>query len=210
MTAAVRFHGKRHPIAAEYARFPVPLRAIRPVTPAETATAWRALRNPANIRRFGQSEAAYPNAVCYYHPPFLRALFAALGRHIRPLLDFDIVETYYYARLYGTGDQLKLHTDRGACFVSVSLCLGYEFSDLFPEGSAWPIGVLDDEGGSTDRGTPVLFPLQPGEGLLYPGCSAPHWRDVFLGARCGQAFFHWVPKDDSVFSGFYGDPDRHG
>lgn len=200
----MRFYGQLHPIASEYGRFPVPLRAIRPFGADEIEAGWQALKDPANVRRFGQKEKAHPNAVCYYHPPFLADTFARLGEHIRQFLDFDIVETYYYARLYGTGDELGLHTDRGECFVSVSLCFGYDFSPMFPKGSPWPIGVLEDVGDGPGKET--IFPLQPGDGILYPGCSAPHWRDMFLGAHCGQAFFHWVPKDDDAFASFYGDP----
>lgn len=202
----MRFYGKTHPIAEEYAHYSVPLRAIRPITAKTAAEAYQALSDPANIRKLGKQEAEYPNAVCYYRPAFLSDVFTALGEHIRQFLDFDIVETYYYARLYGTGDELKIHTDRGSCFVSVSLCFGYEYSALFPEGSAWPIAALPGSDAGPDKA--VAFPLQPGEGILYPGCSAPHWRDMFLGTHCGQAFFHWVPKDDAVFGSFYGDPDK--
>lgn len=204
----MRFYGKLHPIARQYDKYPVPLRAIQPIGAADAAAGYAAFKDPANIRRLGQKEKPYPSAVCYYHPPFLADTFRRLGEHIRQFLDFDIVETYYYARLYGTGDELKLHADRGACFVSVSLCFGYDYSPMFPPGSAWPIGVLEDRGNGPE--TPVGFPLQPGEGILYPGCSAPHWRDMFLGARCGQAFFHWVPKDDALFGEFYGDPNKAG
>lgn len=202
----MRFYGQVHPIASEYEHFPVPLRAIHPLESEKIAAGWQALKDPANVRKFGKKEAVHPNAVCYYHPPFLAHIFTALGEYIRQFLDFDIVETYYYARLYGTGDQLKLHTDRGECFVSVSLCFGYEFSPMFPEGSSWPIGALEDVGSGPEKET--IFPLQPGDGILYPGCSAPHWRDMFLGNHCGQAFFHWVPRKDDVFAPFYGDPEH--
>jgi hypothetical protein len=204
----MRFFGKLHPIARHYADYPVPLRTIRPLGADEAAAAYDALRDPANIAQLGQKEAAYPSAVCYYRPPFLTDIFRAVGDHIRRFLDFDIVETYYYARLYGRGDQLKIHTDRGSCFVSVSLCFGYDYSDMFPAGSAWPIGVLEDHASAAPRET--LFQMQPGDGMLYPGCSVPHWRDVFLGPRCGQAFFHWVPADPTRFAEFYGDPNMKG
>jgi len=204
----MRFYGQKHPIAAEYRDFPVPLERIRPLDAARAAEGYAALKDPANIEALGQAEKAHPNAVCYYSPPFLADLFGLIGAHIRPLLAYDIVETYYYARLYGTGDQLGLHTDRGGCFVSVSVCLGYDFSPLFPEGSAWPIGVLAEE--ADGAGRPVTFGLAPGEGVLYPGCAIPHWRDVFLGAHCGQAFFHWVPAEPGRFGAFYGDPDKQG
>ncbi len=206
----MRYPGKLHPVIAHYPRYPVPLRAIRPLGADAVAAGWRALRDPANIRKLGRAEAVHPNAVCYYSPPFLAEAYRALTAEVRALLGYDIVETYYYARLYGTGDELKIHTDRGSCFVSVSLCFGYEYSPMFPEGSAWPIAALADEGEGPGTGRPVSFALQPGEGILYPGCSAPHWRDLFLGARCGQAFFHWVPKDAAAFGAFYGDPDRKG
>ena len=202
----IQFFGQKHPICTEYARFPVPLRAVTPISAEQAKDAYRALSDPENINTYGKRETPYPGADCFYYPPFLNDVYKAVGDHIRQFLDFDIVETYYYARRYDTGNELKIHADRGSCFVSVSLCLGYDYSPLFPEGSAWPIGAL--EGTETGPGKPIEFQMQPGDGMLYPGCSAPHWRDMFLGAKCGQAFFHWVPKDDQVFGEYYGDPDK--
>ncbi len=54
----------------------------------------------------------------------------------------------------------------------------------------------------------VLFALRPGEGMLYPGCSVPHWRDVFLGEHCGQAFFHYAPAVADTFGAYFGDTER--
>ena len=202
----IQFFGQKHPICTEYANFPVPLRAITPISAEQAQEAYRAISDPKNIKTYGKREAPYPGADCFYYPPFLKGIYKAVGEHIRQFLNFDIVDTYYYARLYNTGNELKIHADRGSCFVSVSLCLGYDYSPLFPEGAAWPIGAL--EGTETGPGKEVAFNMQPGDGMLYPGCSAPHWRDMFLGAKCGQAFFHWVPKDDHVFGEYYGDPDK--
>jgi hypothetical protein len=196
----VQFYGKKHPIAGEYAAYPVPLKGIQPISAAQAAEGYAALNDPANIKKLGYTEAAYPSAVCYYRPPFLEDIYKSIGDYIRPFLDYDIEETYYYARLYGTGDELKIHTDRACCFVSVSLCFGYDYSPMFPKGAAWSLGALDPAGQA------IEFKLHPGEGMLYPGCSAPHWREMFLGSHCGQAFFHWVPKIPAVFEEFYGDP----
>ncbi|MFM2128732.1 MAG: Pelagibacter phage [Pseudomonadota bacterium] len=204
----MRYTGQIHPISAEYRNFAVPLSAIRPITAEQAGALYAEFKNPANIRQFGQKETPYPAAVCYYSPPFLREVYAEIGADIRRFLSFDLVETYYYARLYGPGDQLRIHTDRGGCFVSVSLCFGYDYSPMFPPGSAWPLMALADRGKGPEE--PVSFPFQPGDGMLYPGCSAPHWREIFLGQRCGQAFFHWVPKDDRLFGEFYGDPKKRG
>lgn len=202
----MRFHGNRPPIAAEYANYPVPLRHIFPLTEAEAAEAYALLKDSNNIEAYGEPDKTYPSAVCYYRAPFLAETAAAVKRHIRPYLDYDIVETYWYARLYGMGDKLDIHVDRGACFVSVSLCFGYDFNTLFTDGSSWPIGALEEDGKGGER--EALFDLKPGEGILYPGCSAPHWRDVFLGQTCGQAFFHYVPAVAQTFGEFFGDVGR--
>jgi hypothetical protein len=204
----MHFHGKLPPITAEYAKYPVPLRRINPLSEAEATAAYGLLKDPGNIAAYGEPDKTYPSAVCYYQAPFLTETAAAVKRHVRPFLDYDIVETYWYARLYGMGDKLEPHVDRGACFVSVSLCFGYDFNALFPEGSRWPIGALADDGKGGER--EELFDLKPGEGILYPGCSAPHWRDVFLGQNCGQAFFHYVPAAAQTFGEYFGDIGRGG
>lgn len=199
----MRFFGQKPPITAEYARYPVPVERIRPLSAEEARAGLATLKDPANMETYGERDKAYPSAVCYYRAPFLAETAAAVADHIRPKLPFDIVETYWYARLYGTGDKLDIHVDRGACFVSVSVCFGYEFNELFPPGSAWALSALATQSDGSDR--EIAFDLNPGEGMLYPGCSAPHWRDVFLGALCGQAFFHYVPADAETFGEYFGD-----
>lgn len=199
----MRFYGQKAPIAEAYAQFPVPIARISPLSAEEAQREYETLKDPANIESYGERDKAYPSAVCFYRAPFLAETAAAVAAHIRPLLPFDIVETYWYARLYGTGDKLDIHVDRGACFVSVSVCFGYDFNDLFPAGSAWSLGALDDSAADAPR--EIAFDLQPGEGMLYPGCLTPHWRDVFLGKLCGQAFFHYVPDDPQIFGEFFGD-----
>ena len=132
----MQFYGQRPPIAAEYVKYPVPIRHIDPLTGAEAAAAYELLKDADNIEAYGERDNTYPSAVCFYGAPFLADYAAAVKRHIRPYLDYDIVETYWYARLYGMGDKLDIHVDRGACFISVSICFGYDFNTLFPDGSA--------------------------------------------------------------------------
>ena len=204
----MQFHGKKAPIAAQYAKFPVPLTLIRPLSAEAAAEAYESLKDAATIEAYGETDKAYPGAVCFYRARFLAEVATAVARHIRPYLEYDIVETYWYARLYGMGDKLDIHVDRGPCFVSVSLCFGYDFNTLFTDGSSWPIGALEEDGKGGERA--ALFDLKPGQGILYPGCSVPHWRDVFLGQTCGQAFFHYVPAVAQTFGEFFGDKKTRG
>ncbi|MBT3792597.1 MAG: hypothetical protein HN658_09925 [Rhodospirillales bacterium] len=201
----MKFYKQRLPIISEYERYPVPVKQIEPFTTAEAADAYAMLKDPDIQKKHGEPDKTYPGAVCYYNLPPMAPLAEKLKQHIRPFLDFDIVETYRYARLYGMGDKLDIHVDRGACFVSVSVCFGYDYNDFLKPGQAWALGALDRK--ADDSETEIIFNLQPGQGMLYPGCSAPHWRDVFLGQHCGQAFFHYVPTDDAVFEEFMEDTE---
>ncbi len=49
---------------------------------------------------------------------------------------------------------------------------------------------------------------QAEERVLYPGCSVPHWRNVFLVEHCGQAFFHYPPAVADTFGAYFGDTER--
>jgi hypothetical protein len=199
----VKFYKQRPPIISEYNRYPVPVKQITPFRADEAADAYAILKDPVHRRKYGEVDQAYPSAVCYYNLPPLTAYASKLKDHISQFLDYDIVETYWYARLYGMGDKLDIHVDRGACFVSVSVCFGYDFNVFLQPGQAWALGALEAQDNGSEK--EVIFNLQPGQGMLYPGCSAPHWRDPFLGAHCGQAFFHYVPADERVFDEFLED-----
>jgi len=90
-----------------------------------------------------------------------------------------MLPTYSYARLYKNGEVLKRHKDRGACEVSVTLHLG-------SDGVEWPIYF------ETPAGDTVSVNLKPGQAVIYLGCIAPHWRDVYEGSDYRQVFLHYV------------------
>ncbi len=90
--------------------------------------------------------------------------------------------TYSYFRVYKYGDTLVRHTDRPACEISVTLCLGFE------EHKSWPILIEGPHGVfSAD--------LQAGDALLYRGIECPHWRETFEGVRQAQVFLHYVDQN---------------
>ena len=102
-----------------------------------------------------------------------------LAEHITNLKLFP---TYSYFRVYRRGDSLLNHTDREACEISVSLCLGFEAA------GRWPI-ILDN----TSTITPI--DLNPGDALFYRGIECPHWREPLAGDRVAQAFLHYVDQN---------------
>jgi hypothetical protein len=92
----------------------------------------------------------------------------------------ELLPTYAFSRLYCNGNTLEKHTDRPACEVSVTIQLGRSHH------YAWPIYV---------EGT--RYDLAEGDGVLYYGCDAEHWRnpcDGPPGYYSGQLFLHYVRK----------------
>jgi hypothetical protein len=93
----------------------------------------------------------------------------------------DLFPTYSYFRVYRRGDLLRKHTDRPACEISISLCLGYRAD------SPWPIWIEGPAGVSRVE-------LEPGDALLYRGIECPHWRDACEGENVAQVFLHYVDR----------------
>lgn len=93
-------------------------------------------------------------------------------------IEEELIPTYSYARLYGNDDELKIHSDRPSCEISVTIQLGRSHH------YAWPIYM----GGQR-------FDLAEGDGVIYKGCDVMHWRDKCDGPPdyySGQVFCHFV------------------
>lgn len=110
---------------------------------------------------------------------------------VESVVGTELFPTYSFARIYKTGNELKKHTDRPSCEVSVTLKLGE--SKKFD----WPIFI---------NGTALN--LEVGDAVIYKGCEVEHWRetlqepDYFL----GQVFLHYVIKNGEYSSYKY---DQH-
>ena len=116
------------------------------------------------------------------------SLLTLLTPRMNELLDLDLVPTYYYQRSYLKGSAMSHHTDRPSCERSCTLNIG--------QSHPWPIYIINRE-----TGNPTEHIAEPGDCLLYMGCTQDHWRDTFEGDWYMQIFSHWVRKD-----GVQGEP----
>ena len=98
-----------------------------------------------------------------YNDLNMRILLSTLKPKVEEAYGKRLHETYAFYRLYTYGQDLKKHTDRPACEVSVTLCLGYNFD------YQWPIYV-DGK----------AYGMSPGQGIIYKGCEQVHWRDPLV------------------------------
>ena len=117
-------------------------------------------------------------AIRRLHQPLAQLLGAVAGELLEP--------SYCILARYFEGATLPRHTDRPQCVWNFSLVLHHEATAEEP--SPWPFFVE----GRPGKVSQVL--LRPGDGVLYRGTEAPHWRDALPpGNTTTVAFFHFVP-----------------
>jgi hypothetical protein len=124
-----------------------------------------------------------PNTYSIYADPAMETLLPIIKNTIEKIVNFKLVETYSYARLYKKGDVLFRHKDRGECAISATLHLG---------GDAWPIYLNNTKNKAQDG---FKVDLKPGDLLIYLGDKMEHWREEFTKDISGQVFLHYDKKD---------------
>ena len=125
----------------------------------------------------------------YYYPRY-KHIHTGIRRKIEEIIGKKLYNTYYYDRFYYSGQKLEKHTDRDACEISVTLHIG---TSLPKPAAYWPVCI------ETPYKKEVSVILNPGDGMIYKGCQAPHWRDSMpeiVGEHYyHQVFFHYVLQD---------------
>jgi hypothetical protein len=108
----------------------------------------------------------------------------------------ELLPSFAFFRLYFSGDICRVHSDRPACEVSLSLTLAY--SDDLP----WDLSIAetvatdrtsvrDDFDGERQRS----FTTMPGDAVLYSGSRHRHGRIVPNPNRwSAHVFLQWVAK----------------
>lgn len=138
-------------------------------------------RAMAGTGRMRQDDDQVPGTPSAYADFIMEGLLDKLLVEVERASGLNLFPTYSYFRVYKHGDTLARHTDRPACEISVSLCLGFE------DRKSWPIWIEGPHG-------VFSVDLQPGEAILYRGIECPHWRETFEGVRQAQVFLHYVDQ----------------
>jgi len=131
-------------------------------------------------------EAQVEGSLARYSVPCLRAAHQDIQQRVQAVIGEKLYPTYYYDRFYFRGQELKRHTDRGSCEISVTVNISHNLD------YDWPI-LFELPGGKIEELT-----MQPGDGVIYHGITLPHWRDPMVGERDSylhQGFFHYVRAD---------------
>jgi hypothetical protein len=128
----------------------------------------------------------------YSHPQY-KETHSQIRLRIEKEIGRKLYNTYYYDRFYFPGQELKKHTDRDACEISVTVHVSTNLK------KCWSIWI------KTVHGEERAICLEPGDGMIYKGCERPHWRESMPGKKKSwwnkkelyyhQIFFHYVLQD---------------
>jgi hypothetical protein len=159
---------------------------------------WQDLTKQPQLTQTHQQDLLRKNAVEIHgrnYPPLL-AMHWGLTPIIAERTGADILPSFSFFRLYFEGDICRVHSDRAACEVSLSLTLGYS------EGRPWALSVSsapaqemlapsEDFGGEPHS----AFVMQPGDAVLYCGSGYRHGRLTPNPNRwSAHLFLQWVRR----------------
>lgn len=112
-----------------------------------------------------------------YADPLSECLLICKKKKMEEISGKQLFPTYSFWRMYTHLDELKRHTDRESCEISVSINIG-------SSGESWPI-YMDE--------TPCE--TKPGDAVVYLGRDVSHYRKKFTGDWHCQVFLHYVDSN---------------
>ena len=113
----------------------------------------------------------------WYKDPLMISLLDIKLPLVEKESNLKLFPTFTYWRYYVFGADLKQHTDRPSCEISVTACI--------KKYDNWPL-IIEGE----------TFELEEGDALLYAGCDQKHGRPgIYKGEGMAQLFFHYVNQN---------------
>ena len=113
----------------------------------------------------------------WYLDPLMLSLLDKKLPLVEKESNLKLFPSYTYWRYYVFGANLKQHTDRPSCEISITACV--------KKYDNWPL-IIEKE----------TIELEEGDGLLYAGCEQKHGRPgIYKGEGIAQVFLHYVNQN---------------
>ena len=120
-----------------------------------------------NLRQepqYDKDETQVPGSFSVYNNPRYREIHRLVRRVVQKTLEIELHPTYFYERFYYAGQELKRHSDRPACEISVTLQISTNLKE------PWDIWFQKPDGKE------VSIKMNSGDAVIYKGCEREHWR----------------------------------
>ena len=160
---------------------------------------WSDIVNQRVLTQTHQQDLLRRNALEVHgrnYPPLL-GLHWGLTSIVAEKVSADLLPSFSFFRLYFAGDICRVHSDRPACEVSLSLTLAY--SDGLPWELCIATNLAEDRitvGEDFGDEPHESFVTMPGDAVLYHGSSHRHGRITPNPNRwSAHVFLQWVVRD---------------
>lgn len=140
---------------------------------------WQYSLNLSGRAKVGDIQVA-GTPMAYCDPEMQKLLIECLPK-VEKVVGKKLFKTCSYWRMYKKGDILRIHKDRPACEISLSITLGYDEAN-----EPWPLYIMNK------NEEPIPAILEPGDALFYKGLEMHHWRGINKWGRQAQVFMHYV------------------
>lgn len=171
----------------------------REVADAFLRTLWSDVVNRRVLTQTHQQDLLRKNALEIHGRDYtpLLGLHWGLTSIVAEKAASELLPSFAFFRLYFAGDICRVHSDRPACEVSLSLTLAY--SDDLP----WDLCIATNRAEDRnlvvddfDGEPPEAFTTMPGDAVLYYGSSHRHGRVTPNPNRwSAHVFLQWVTKN---------------
>ena len=145
----------------------------------------------SNQFEYNPEERQVEGSLATYGHPHYRQIHTDVRLKLENIIGRKLYNTYYYDRFYFPGQELKVHTDRDACEISVSIHISSNVD------KPWPLWVR------TPKNINESCCLEPGDGLIYKGCERPHWRDPLPGKENKPSMIDKIRKKEFIDKTYY-------
>jgi hypothetical protein len=127
-------------------------------------------------------ETIDPTVYAYYADPLTEVLLTKCKELVEVTTERELLPTYSYSRIYQPGEELKVHVDREACEISVTV-------NVASKGEVSAVYTKYKD--KTEQHI-----LNPGDALIYMGCDVDHWREPLKDGQLNVQFMlHYVDKN---------------
>lgn len=121
--------------------------------------------------------------ISWYADPLIETVLLNSLPEMENITGYKLFPSYSYTRVYTKGDQLKPHTDRPSCEISVTC-------HVATVGKPWPIWM------QAPGSEPSEHYLEPGDACVYHGCEIKHWRKPATDTEVNVQFMlHYVNQN---------------
>ena len=121
--------------------------------------------------------------ISWYADPLIETVLYNSTTEIEEITGLKLFPSYSYSRIYLNGDELKPHTDRDACEISITC-------HVATVGEPWPI-YMQAPGKEATKHI-----LEPGDVCVYKGCEIKHWREKAVNTDINVQFMlHYTDQN---------------